>query len=212
MPSFSNVMLSLSKHTRCSATTRVSSPPFDKLRVTRGVLCALVLVAACAAGVSASPLSDVQGAMILLAKANSYHISISSPEGKSGEVDMVKPDKMHMVFAPMEMIRIGATTYMKMNGTWRQFTLPGAESVSALYRGAIDRATHPSASVTVVDLGMKTVDGAPLHAYAMKDTAASDPATVYLDDKGQPVRLETKNGSVIRISNINGPITINAPM
>jgi hypothetical protein len=37
------------------------------------------------------------------------------------------------------------------------------------------------------------------------------PTTLYLDGKGLPSRVETQDGSLVRFSNINGPITIDAP-
>ena len=175
------------------------------------LLCALALVVFAAAPAWADPKSDLASSMIQFSKATSFHMSATS-RGKTVEVDMVKPGKVHIVVAPMEMIKIDNTMYVKMGGTWRQFTLPGMDRIADMYQGALDKSTHPTDDMVVVDLGMKTVEGATLHAYTIKNKGDTGPTTLYIDDKGFPARVETSDGSVVRFSNINGPIAINAPV
>ena len=176
------------------------------------MLCALALIAFSAAPALASPQSDVQGAMMTLGSAKSYHINFSS-HGKTGDIDIVKPDKMHMIVSPMEMIKIGNASYMKLGGSWRKFEIPGvSEQITGMYEGAIRNATSHADQLIVVDLGNKVVDGIPMHAYSLKNKETNEPSTVYLDSKGEPVRMETVHSTVIKFSKFNEPIAIDAPL
>lgn len=176
------------------------------------LLWTLALIAFSAAPALASPASDVQGAMIMLGTAKSYHVTFTA-KGKTGDIDVVKPDKMHVVMPPMEMVKIGDTSYMKMGGTWRKFTIPGmSEQITSMYEGAIHKVSSHADDVVVTDLGSKVVDGASLHAYVVKNKDAKEPTTVYIDGRGEPARLETADGTVVRFSKINDPIAIDAPI
>jgi hypothetical protein len=174
------------------------------------LLGALVLSLALIAPAAATPLSDVSNAMMALGQAKTFHIALTS-HGQSAEVDIVQPGKAHLTYGPFEVITIGGTTYAKIGGGWRQYAIPGIGRITGLYESAIRRASHPTAEMTVVDLGSKTIDGVVLHAYTFKHKDESVPTTLYLDGKGLPARVETEDGSLIRFSDINGPITIDAP-
>jgi hypothetical protein len=174
------------------------------------LLAALVLLIALAAPAAATPLSDVSSAMMAIGQAKTFHIAFTS-HGQSGDVDIVQPGKAHLTFGPIEVITIESATYVKMGGSWRQYTIPGVDRITGMYESVIRRASHPTAEMTVVDLGSKTVDGIVLHAYTFKHKDESVPTTLYLDGKGLPALVETDDGSMIRFSNINSPITINAP-
>jgi hypothetical protein len=174
------------------------------------LLCALALVVATAAPAFATPLADVDAAMLALGHAKTFHLTFTS-HGQSGDVDIVQPGKAHFTFGPFEVIKIDSVTYVKMGGGWKQFTLPGMGRITDLYEGAIRTASHPSDNMTVVDLGPKTVDGVALHAYTFKHKDQTVPTTLYIDGKGLPALVETDDGSLIRFSNIDGPITIDAP-
>jgi hypothetical protein len=159
----------------------------------------------------ADPTTDVRNAMIALGRATSYHINVTS-EGRTMDGDVVNPGKMHLVVAPMEMIVIDKTTYVKMQGTWRQFSMPGADRMTAPI-ARVQNLAKSGEQAQVTDLGPKTVDGVALHAYLVKPADGS-PSTVYLDDQGRIVRIESNEGgamSVVRISNYNAPVTIEAP-
>jgi outer membrane lipoprotein-sorting protein len=177
------------------------------------LLCALALVAFSVAPALADPKSDVTGAMVTLESAKSYHVTVNS-HGQTGDIDMVKPDKMHVVFGPMEMIKIANTSYMKMNGSWQRFAIPGvSERLTGMYEGVLKNATSHVDDLIVTDLGNKVVDGVPLHGYTLKNKDSTvAPSTVYLDGKGMPVRMDTNENTVVHFSKINEPIAIDAPM
>jgi hypothetical protein len=176
------------------------------------LLCALALVAVTTAPVLASPQSDVEGAMIGLGTAKSYHISVTG-KGRTADIDMVKPGKMHLTAGPMEMIKIDNTSYMKLNGTWQKFAIPGvSDQITSMYEGAIKNATSHPDELVVTDVGNTVVDGVPLHGYTVKTKNQATPFTTYLDSKGLPVRMDAADGTVIHFSKINEPIAIDAPM
>jgi hypothetical protein len=73
--------------------------------------------------------------------------------------------------------------------------------------------THDDMIVT--DLGPKTVDGTVLHAYGVKNAGSAKNAVVYIDASGLPARIENTDSeglNVVKFSNFNGPITIEAPV
>jgi len=171
------------------------------------LLFALALVVFAAAPALADPKADIANAFILFGKASSYHMSAAA-KGRTLEVDSEKPDKMHVVSGPMELVKIGTTTWIKAGGAWRQFNFPGMDQITSAYSGALNVVQAPPNDVTVTDLGTKTIDGTPLHAYSVVEKSGS--ATVYVDNgSGYPVRVETADGSSVTFSKFNsaGPIT-----
>ena len=173
----------------------------------------LVLVLSAVVPALADPTNDVKNAFVKLATASSYHVQIEA-HGKTLEGDVAPPDKSHFVMPPMEMIMLGKTTYVKINGSWMQFAVPGVDKMFAGYQQVTSMAKTPE-NVSVTDLGMKSPDGAPLHAYSIKNTDSSTPAIVYVDGSGSAVRVDetSANGtSIIRFSNFNVPVNIVAPI
>ena len=65
--------------------------------------------------------------------------------------------------------------------------------------------------VDAKDLGMRTIDGASLHAYSVTNPKSHKIDTVFLDNGGRITRVEGR-GAVITISKFNTPMTIAAPI
>jgi hypothetical protein len=181
------------------------------------LLALVAMVAATTATVFADPTNDLKNAMINLSKATSFHVTASA-QGHTMEGDIVRPNKMHITAGPMEMINIDQTTYVKMGGTWREFTMPGMDRVMAPINNvqAFAERAKSNPNISVSDLGMKTVDGVSYHAYLVKDGDGSGSATtVYVDGNGYPARVDvtdSKGTQSVLFSNFNGPITIVAPI
>lgn len=177
-------------------------------------LATAALVALCVAPALADPTSDVKGALIGLAGASSYHVTITAASGPTVAADFVKPGKVHVTAGPMELIMIDKATYVKMSSTWHQFSFPGIEHVLGPLTHAQDLVQSHD-DIVVTDLGSKTVDGGVLHAYGVKPGNSTKSVTMYLDGSGALVRIDAAgpNGTnVVRFSNVNGPITIEAPV
>jgi hypothetical protein len=176
------------------------------------LLFALALVAATAVPALADPTADLSHAMQNLGRATSYHIQFTA-KGMSLDIDAMPPQKMHMTGGPMEVVKIDNDTYVKMGETWRKFNIPGIEQMTGMYKTTIDAASHPTADMIVTDLGPKVVDGVPLHGYTWTDKEhPKASATFYLDGGGNISRIQPTEGGVIRITKINAPMTIVAPI
>jgi len=171
----------------------------------------LLLVLATAVPALADPTNDVKNAFLTTVSAKSYHFAV---EGKSHAVDgdFVAPGKFHVTAGPMEMIMLDKTMYVKMQGTWHQFTFPGADMMMGSFMKVREMASHPD-NLDVTDLGTKVVDGGPLHAYSVQSKGDSKPEIVYVNGGGYAVRVDVDGGNeIIRFSNFNGPIDIVAPI
>jgi hypothetical protein len=166
-----------------------------------------------AAPASADPKGDVMAAMIAFGKATSYHMTIAS-RNRPGtmEADMVAPGKMHVVTAQFEMIKIDTTTWVKMNGSWQKFALPGMDQMMGGVNGVL-AAVHASPDqLTVTDLGPKSpaAGGPALHAYSITNEAGKSPSTIFLDGT-QLVEADTSDGTSVRFSKFNAPVDIEPP-
>lgn len=176
------------------------------------LLAGFALFALATAPASADPKGDVMAAMIAFAKASSYHATVTSKNRPAMEFDMQAPGKMHLTSPQFEVIKIDATTWVKMNGTWQKFTLPGMEQMMGSVNGVIAMARQPD-QVTVTDLGPKTpaTGGAAVHAYSVANEAGKSPATVFIDG-GQLVEVDGTDGNAVRFSKFNAPVDIEPPV
>jgi hypothetical protein len=164
----------------------------------------------------ADPATDaIRGAALKLATSSSYHVTIEA-KGHEIEGDVVPPDKLHVTMGPMEAIEIAKTTYVKMGGSWHEFTLPGIDRVTAPLDNARSYAKAAPSDITVSDLGMKTVDGLTAHAYLVKGKEVGSTAnTLYVDANGYLARIDsdTSDGTAtILFTKYNAPLTIAAPI
>ncbi len=175
----------------------------------------VALVCATTTAALADPTSDVKTAMTNLGNASSYHLTATAA-GHTIAGDYVKPGKMHAAFGPMEVIQVDGATYVKLRSTWHHFAIPGASRLEQPFSMAKGFSGSASSKIAVDDLGMKTVDGASLHAYLVK--VASHPeksSTVYVDSNAMPVRIEhtgSHGTEVVTLSNFNAPVSIVAPI
>jgi hypothetical protein len=175
-------------------------------------LCALGLVVFAAAPALADPKSDVMAAFLQFGKATSYHMDVAAKRG-SLEVDMVPPGKMHVISPQFEMIKIDATTYMKIGGQWRSMSIPGMEAMTGAVMSSMAMTKGEPDDFSVTDLGMKAPSsgGSPLHAYSVTNKTGKTPATIFIDG-GKVVEIDSTDGSSVKISKYNVPVDIQAPM
>jgi hypothetical protein len=176
------------------------------------LLCALALVAFAAAPALADPKSDVTAAMIQFAKASSYHMEIDSKRGAM-EADFAAPGKMHVSSPQFEMIKIDATTWVKIGGKWQQFAMPGMDQMTGAFSTAVATVKSQSDDMVVTDLGMKSpaAGGRPLHAYTVINNAGKIPSTLFLDG-GRLSEVDNADGSSVKFSKFDAPVDIEPPM
>jgi hypothetical protein len=175
------------------------------------LLAVAILTALAAAPALADPKADLLAAMSQLSKAASYHATAVS-RGQTVEFDSANAGtKMRVATGPMEMIKIDQTMWVKMNGSWRKMTIPGAENMTAAIDRALATVRNSKDDAVITDLGMKSPDGAPLHAYGVTNKSGTSPSTVYLDGGGTLARIDTTDGTVIKFSKYNAIEPIVAP-
>jgi len=177
------------------------------------LLCALALVAFTAAPALADPKSDVLAAFLQFGKASSYHMEFATKHG-SMEADMAPPGKMHLISPQFEMIKIDTATWMKIGGQWRQFSVPGMETMTGAVTSTIAMAKGDPEDFTVTDLGLKSPlsGGSPVHAYSVTNKAGKSPATIFIDG-GKVVEIDNAtDGTSVKISQYNAPVDIHPPM
>ncbi len=178
------------------------------------LLAIVALVALAAAPAVADPTNDLKNAMIALASAKSYHLSMTTAGGHTAEGDVVNPGRVHIVAGPMDVIVIDKTTYVKIQGAWHQFAMPGMDRMMGPV-AMVQNFAKTHEDMVVTDLGPKTVDGTVLHAYGVKNAGSAKNAVIYIDAAGLPARIEnTENDGldVVKFSNFNGPISIDPPV
>ena len=164
----------------------------------------------------ASPTDDVRGAMMRFAGLSSWQMTFGAG-ARTGTMDFVKPDNMHMQSSGMEMVRVSKTTYMKMGSGAKWMKIPDTEGAGPTdIADRVRKMAKQANGVTATDLGMKTVDGESLHAYRMKQSDGTE-STVYIARDGYVHRIVGKgNGggsdNTIRFSKFNQVAPIHAPM
>jgi hypothetical protein len=171
----------------------------------------LALATLTGAPASANPTDDVRAAMLKFADLNSWEMSFGSG-ARQATMDYVKPNSMRMSSRGMQMVHVGNTTYVNMNGKWQKFTHERAGGGFEM-ADHIRRAVSASNGVTATDLGMKSIGGETLHAYKMtpKD---GQPGTIYIGADGLPHRFQGSdtNNEVVTISKFNQVAPIRAPI
>jgi hypothetical protein len=178
----------------------------------RPIVVVVLLIIASALPAIAGPVDDVKRCMLAMQALHSYHMS-SAIGGESFETDVVKPGRMHMRSARMEAIMLPGMTYMKMGGKWTKFANTGSRSFAA----DIDKANAyvAAGNFSATDLGIKIVNGTPLHAYSVTLKSSSSPFTLYVGAHDLPRRMEftsTSGTLAATFSEFNAPMTITAPM
>ena len=170
-------------------------------------LLALIGIATSAALADAG--SDLKSATAKFAALKSYRSKTLAPGGQTITGEFVNPDRSHVTAGPFEMVTIGDTLYVKHGAAWQaQPLMPASEQMSPK-----TYATVPETAV-IRDLGMKTIDGAALHAYDVQKVPSAPVTTIYIDANGLPARIEanTPRGKVqIQLYDFNAPISIVAP-
>ena len=171
----------------------------------------LALATLTAAPASANPTDDVRAAMLKFADLSSWEMSFGSG-ARQATMDFIKPNSMRMSSRGMQMVHVGNTTYVNMNGKWQRLT---HERVRGGFEMAdhIRRAVSASNNVAAIDLGMKSIGGETLHAYKMTPKDGQS-GTIYIGGDGLPHRFQGRdtNNETVTISKFNAVPPIRAPI
>jgi outer membrane lipoprotein-sorting protein len=179
----------------------------------RRSLVAVLFVLALSAPAFADATGDAVKALIGFNHLSSYHMHFTTPAGKTMDVDIVNPNKMRMVSGPTQMVRIGDSMWVYVNGHWMAMPAMAAGSMSQMTGGVTAARTlgEHATRVTVTDLGMKGAG----HAYLVKDPDMAGNTTIYVGGDGYVHEMDVVDNqghtSTILISQFNQPITIDPP-
>ena len=190
----------------------------------RNTILTRILAALCAVGCALPASADLPpvlaNAVLLTAKAGSYHYQLVETIGKTsvisiGDVQSLAPMKMRATTdmggaaGKMDMIVVAPNSYMKTGGAaWK--TYRGNSSDYARMNVAAMLAKEKS-RYDVTDLGMKRKDGQMLHGYRAVNTTKNTTQTIYLDSAGRIARMEMPSMSM-QFSNYGEPLDIKAPI
>jgi hypothetical protein len=197
-----------------AAGRKEASSPAVTEALMRRLFIAAAIVIASASGALAAPADEVGKALVNLGTATSYHMAIESSRGQKMDIDVVRPDKMHMMMPQAEMIMVAGGTYVKVNGNWMKLPRPMPQMQSAAVGYVQTLGNAKPSDVVVEDLGTKSVDGANYHAYKVTPKDGK-PANVYVDGAGLVTRMDVTDQSgtsIVRFSKFNAPISIDAPL
>jgi sRNA-binding regulator protein Hfq len=173
-----------------------------------GLLATIAFTAMSALPARADAGGDLENALLNTFKQPSYHMRMNMVNGNVIDGDVVTPDRMHIVMKSGEMIAIGQTTYFKLNGAWQK--LPGVNPM--LTRADLLHTLQASkGKYSVADLGMKVVDGVPLHAYRTTDLANKKTTMIYVDGRQRIVRIDT-GADIMRFTRFGENVSITPPM
>jgi hypothetical protein len=140
--------------------------------------------------------------------SKSYHMQVMATDGVVTEVDVVVPDRLHLINPKSEMIVIGSTLYLKQGGSWRQIPGQGTQVANIDVIGLLHK---NYTDIVSTDLGMKAVDGAQMHAIRVNNPKTQAVWTVYIDGAGRIARIDSDK-AVVRITKFGEPINISAPI
>ena len=172
-----------------------------------GALALATLFTCTAVPASADATGDVRTAMIKLASLNSFRVTLP----KTGTMDYVRPNAMHMTGNGREMYMFGSTMYMKPPGRkWMKMENPGGRNTPIVDWTRVTK--DDAAKVSATDLGMRSVGGETLHAYRMTSKTGSR-STVYIARDGFVHRVEgDRPDSALTFSMFNAVAPFRPPM
>ncbi len=135
-------------------------------------------------------------------------------------IEVVLPDRFHMISKQMEFILIGKTFYMKTGAKWAKVTMPKGIDLSVADPTKLDAAIAASTEKKLV--GTDDINGTLAYVYQYTTTIKGPPAQKYTTKvwisakDGLPLKTETtlKPGQVTTVvfSDYNSNIVINAPI
>jgi hypothetical protein len=158
--------------------------------------------------------ADLRRALTAFEALDSYRLLGRLDSRESSPVDLtveyVRPDRRRVVLGDLEIITIGATTYVRQGGPWT--TLQGAAGASLVpdvreIAGELEHAAF-------VPQGEETVDGEPCAVFGYTETEQR--GRLWVSTRDQLVRKIEGEGPAgtytLRFTDLNRPLTITAPM
>jgi hypothetical protein len=186
-----------------------------------------VVIAALPGAARADARDEVQAAYAALMKQGKFRSvgTADSPRGgaQKQSVEVVWPDRFHMMSPEAEIIVIPGATYMKRDGGWSQLPIPMGQLIDRFKPEAMKQAYDQTTNLK--SLGDSTVNGHAVRGYeydttvTMMGVTAKSHNKLWVDkDTGLPARQESDGEAMGHKShNVNdyeydSAIKIEAPM
>lgn len=177
-----------------------------------------------ATATSANPLDALKKAFGGWAGTKSFRAKMVQTKGTTttleGTLEMVFPDRFHMVTKQTELIAIGKTYYVKVGTKWQKVTV--AQGFDFSLADAKKLQDELGVATEVKSIGADVLDGAPMVVYEYKTTIKGPPAITTTSkvwiavSDGLPRKIESTSSSgaktVMTFYDFNANITINAPI
>jgi hypothetical protein len=166
-----------------------------------------------------------------MAAAKSYRVTVTTQSAATGQpsnivIDVVKPDRLHATVDSgggkiVETILIGTTTYFKTGSTWQKSPVPIPAATLGILSSDPQKllalASANQQNRTITKAGADQVDGTPCQEWVWTPTTGSvgqvgGSICIGLSNN-LPLQFKSTDGkTVVKYSNWNDPLTIEAPI
>jgi hypothetical protein len=143
-------------------------------------------------------------------------MTTAAPTGvQETTVEVVTPDRFHMVSKQFEMIMIGNTTYLKVGNQWQKVTMPQSIDLSLADPKKFEAELGATTDAKLI--GPEVLDGTPTLVYQYTTTLKGPPAQTYTSkvwiavSDNLPRKIEAGNTTIIYYD-FNANIVINPPV
>jgi hypothetical protein len=126
---------------------------------------------------------------------HSYRTTLRTPAGTQTTVDLVIPDRFHVIGKGMEMISVGNRTWMR-TGSAGWSPMPGAGmNTAAIFAMARQQMDVNKAGNSCVDAGLGSYAGRPAHVFKFSRVGPNGPSSgkLYVFPDGYVHHLETSS-------------------
>lgn len=153
--------------------------------------------------------NDLAALLANFLKSKSYKMALQDGSGKSeGTFEYVAPNKYHIVSGDLELISIGADSYVKQAGTW--IKVPAAAGAGAINTmDSLKSQLDAVSKLTATKGGSDSVNGVNCQIYNVTESDGTKSELCVAN--GLPIRIKSTN-TIILISDYDKVSDIKAPI
>jgi hypothetical protein len=184
---------------------------------TFSVLLAALALTGQSAPAAADPYADVNAMRVAFTHVRSVVAVERFDTGETATVKYAAPNRFHITMPRSEIVLAGDVEYSRRAGATWQRSSEGAEH-QVLLMAAWQLAGPPELDIhklfTITSLGTKSVAGAPLRGYRLRDTSGAYDETLWINADNLPVvaRIASSEQTIsIHYTNYNAQVLIAMP-
>ncbi len=184
---------------------------------TFSVLLAALALTGQSAPAAADPYADVNAMRVAFTHVRSVVAVERFDTGETATVKYAAPNRFHITMPRSEIVLAGDVEYSRRAGAIWQRSFEGAEH-QVLLVAAWQLAGPPELDIhklfTITSLGTKSVAGAPLRGYRLRDTSGAYDETLWINADNLPVvaRIASSEQTIsIHYTNYNAQVLIAMP-